>query len=104
MKMRIIAAVVLTALIAGLLWLTSDCKSDYEAAMDQYHQEIQSLEELQAALDAAQQELDGLNTDEADARDAAAWQMYGEAAAMEQEAKRIQAQIEALAPTQEETP
>lgn len=103
MKVRILAAVALIAVIAGLLWLTAGFKADYEAAMEQYHQEVRSLEQLQEELNAVQRELEALNTDEADARDAAAWKMYGEAAAMEQETKQIQAQIEALSPTQEET-
>lgn len=96
MKLRIIAAVVLLALIAGLLWLTFDLKAGYQAAVEQYAQEVRLLEEAQQKIDLAQQELDALNTDEADQRDAAADQMDGEAAAMEQQTKRILTQIEEI--------
>ena len=45
MKVRILAAVALIAVIAGLLWLTAGFKADYEAAMEQYHQEVRLLSE-----------------------------------------------------------
>lgn len=96
MKLRIIGLVVLVALIAGLLWLTFDLKADYQAAMEQYAREVELLEQAQEKINLARQELDALNTDEADARDAAADQMHGEAAAMEQQTKRILAQIQEI--------
>lgn len=95
MKLRIIAAVLLLAVIAGAVWGAWVLQKEYAQAQRETDIRIQQLHTLQTRTADLQQTLDGLTLDAAQAR-------QEEADRLTQEAEELAAQL-ALLKTEMET-
>ena len=89
MKLRIFAAVLLIAAIAGALWGAWILHGEYTQARDRYDTAAGQLSELDEKAAKLQKELDGLTLDAAQAR-------QEEADTLRQEAEQLTIQLDAL--------
>lgn len=99
MKLRIITAIVLAAVVCGLFWLSMEKRNEFDQKLAAYTQADEELRQQEAAVREKQAQLDALNTDKADSLAADAQALSQEAARLEQEILTLQGEIETLKTT-----
>ena len=96
MKIRIIAAIVLAAMVCGLFWLSMEKREQYQNNLAAYEEEYAKLQQQELIVKDKQAALDALTSDKADARTEEAAALLQDAARLEQEMQALQTQIETL--------
>ena len=89
MKVRIIAAIVLAAMVCGLFWLSMEKQEEYQLKLAAYEEATQKMEQQELLVREKQTQLAQLTTEKAD-------QLAADAKALEQEAARLEQEIQAL--------
>lgn len=89
MKIRIIAAIVLAAMVCGLFWLSMEKREQYQLKLAAYEEAYEKMEQHALVVQQLQARLDALTTDKAD-------ELAGDAQAMAQEADRLEKEMQEL--------
>ena len=89
MKIRIIAAIVLAAMVCGLFWLSMEKREEYQLKLAAYEEAYEKMEQQALVVQQLQARLDALTTDKAD-------ELAGDAQAMAQEADRLEKEMQEL--------
>lgn len=89
MKIRIIAAIVLAAMVCGLFWLSMEKREQYQLKLAAYEEAYEKMEQQALVVQQLQARLDALTTDKAD-------ELAGDAQAMAQEADRLEKEMQEL--------
>ena len=85
-KIRIIAAIVLAAMVCGLFWLSMEKRNEFDQKLAAYTQADEDLRQQDAAVREKQAQLDALNTEKADS-------LAGDAEALSKETARLELEI-----------
>jgi uncharacterized coiled-coil DUF342 family protein len=88
-KIRIIAAIVLAAMVCGLFWLSMEKREEYQLKLAAYEEAHEKMEQQALVVQQLQARLDALTTDKAD-------ELAGDAQAMAQEADRLEKEMQEL--------
>ena len=96
MKLRMIAAVLLLAVIAGALWAAGTLREQAVAVRENYTEREQELAALNDRVTQLQQTLEGLSTSDADARQAQAEQLNREAEELYAQLEQLRIEIETM--------
>ena len=96
MKIRVIAAIVLAAMVGGLFWLSMEKREQYRQELAVYEEAAQKMERQALLVQEKQARLDALTTEKADRLAADAKALAQEAALLEQEILTLQGEIETL--------
>ena len=99
MKIRIIAAIVLAAMVCGLFWLSMEKRNEFDQKLAAYTQADEDLRQQKAAVREKQAQVDALNTEKADSLAGDAEELSKETARWEQEILKLQGEIETLKTT-----
>lgn len=99
MKIRIVAAIVLAAMVGGLFWLSMEKREQYRQELAVYEEAAQKMEQQALLVQEKQARLDALTTEKADRFAADAKALEQEAALREQEILALQAEIDTLQET-----
>lgn len=93
MKLRIIAAVLLAAMVCGFMWLSMEKREEYQVKLAAYEEAYEKMRQQEQTVQEKQAALDALTTDKADSRAAEAEALRQEAEALEQEMLALQTEI-----------
>lgn len=96
MKIRIVAAIVLAAMVGGLFWLSMEKREQYRQELAVYEEAAQKMEQQALLVQEKQARLDALTTEKADRLTADAKALEQETAQLEQEILTLQGEIETL--------
>ena len=96
MKIRVIAAIVLAAMVGGLFWLSMEKREQYRQELAVYEEAVEKMEQQALLVQEKQARLDALTTEKADRFTADAKALAQEAALLEQEILTLQGEIETL--------
>lgn len=96
MKIRIIAAIVLAAMVCGLFWLSMEKREQYQLKLAAYEEAYEKMEQQALVVQQLQARLDALTTDQADELAGDAQTMAQEADRLEKEMQELQTQIDTL--------
>ena len=99
MKIRIVAAIVLAAMVGGLFWLSMEKREQYRQELAVYEEAAQKMEQQALLVQEKQARLEALTTEKADRFAADAKALAQEAALREQEILALQAEIDTLQET-----
>ena len=99
MKIRIVAAIVLAAMVGGLFWLSMEKREQYRQELAVYEEAAQKMEQQALLVQEKQARLEALTTEKADRFAADAKALEQEAALREQEILALQAEIDTLQET-----
>ena len=102
MKIRVIAAIVLAAMVGGLFWLSMGKREQYRQELAVYEEAAQKMERQALLVQEKQARLDALTTEKADRLTADAKALEQETAQLEQDILTLQGEIEALQGTLDE--
>lgn len=98
-KIRIVAAIVLAAMVGGLFWLSMEKREQYRQELAVYEEAAQKMEQQALLVQEKQARLEALTTEKADRFAADAKALEQEAALREQEILALQAEIDTLQET-----
>ena len=96
MKIRVIAAIVLAAVVGGLFWLSMEKREEYQVKLTAYEEAVEKMEQQTILVQEKQARLDALTTEKADRLAADAKALEQETAQLEQEILTLQGEIETL--------
>lgn len=96
MKIRVIAAIVLAAMVGGLFWLSMEKREEYQVKLTAYEEAVEKMEQQALLVQEKQARLDALTTEKADRLTADAKALAQETAQLEQEILTLQGEIETL--------
>ena len=96
MKIRIVAAIVLAAMVGGLFWLSMEKREEYQVKLTAYEEAVEKMEQQALMVQEKQARLDALTTEKADRLTADAKALEQETAQLEQDILTLQGEIETL--------
>ena len=96
MKLRIIAAVLLLAVLAGAIWEASVLRKEYHSARELHESYADQLWAVEAQAAKLQQELDALTMDEALRQQAEADRLLQDAQELSSQMEQLRIEIEEL--------
>lgn len=96
MKIRIVAAIVLAAVVCGLFWLSMEKREEYQLKLSAYEEAAQKMEQQALLVQEKQAQLEALTTEKADRFATDAKALEQETAQLEQDILTLQGEIETL--------
>lgn len=96
MKIRIVAAIVLAAMVGGLFWLSMEKREEYQVKLTAYEEAVEKMEQQALMVQEKQARLEALTTEKADRFAADVKALEQETAQLEQDILTLQGEIETV--------